>query len=195
MAAAGRVITGFSLPYVAEYSANGTTVTYSNGMQLARGVEVSVELEDAGEDNIFYADNVAAESISGIFTGGDLTLTVDGLTDAARKLILGLPAAGTDDWIPYDDTAAAPYVGVGFIIRYMAEGATSYVPVVIRKCKFKNNGIAAKTQEDAIDFQTEELTAKIVRSDDTNHSWQFVGEEQTTEALAEGMIKALFSIT
>ena len=30
MSAAGRVVTGFSKPYVAEYAANAGTVTYSN---------------------------------------------------------------------------------------------------------------------------------------------------------------------
>ena len=51
--AAGRVRTGFSLPYVALYSATGTVITYSNGQRLARGVSVSIEAE-AEDDNIFY---------------------------------------------------------------------------------------------------------------------------------------------
>ena len=34
--AAGRVLTGFSLPYVAKYAASGETVTYSNGMTLVQ---------------------------------------------------------------------------------------------------------------------------------------------------------------
>jgi len=42
MAAAGRVITGFSKPYVAKYSVVGTTVSYTDGMVLARGVSVAL---------------------------------------------------------------------------------------------------------------------------------------------------------
>ena len=45
MAAAGRVVTGFSKPYVAKYNVSGSTVTYSDGMKLARGVDVSIEPE------------------------------------------------------------------------------------------------------------------------------------------------------
>ena len=41
--AAGRVATGFSLPYVARYSANGGVVTYSGARQLARGVNVNLQ--------------------------------------------------------------------------------------------------------------------------------------------------------
>ena len=40
MAANGRVITGFSQPYVALYSESGGTVTYASGQILARGVSV-----------------------------------------------------------------------------------------------------------------------------------------------------------
>ena len=80
--AAGRVCTGFSLPYVAKYAASGGTITYSDGQKLARGVSVSIEPESS-DDNNFYADNILAESAGTTFTGGDLNLTVDGLLAAA----------------------------------------------------------------------------------------------------------------
>ena len=66
--AAGKVCTGFSMPYVAKYSATGGTVTYSEAMRLARGVSVEVAPE-VGDDNKFYADNIAAETATGTFTG------------------------------------------------------------------------------------------------------------------------------
>ena len=87
MAAAGRVCTGFSKPYVALYTASGGAVTYSSGQLLARGVSVSASADQA-DDNNFYADNVIAETESGVFTSGELTLTVDGLLQAAEKLII-----------------------------------------------------------------------------------------------------------
>ena len=52
MSAAGKVCTGFSLPYVALYN-NGT---YTSGQKLARGVDVTVSPESS-DDNKFYADN------------------------------------------------------------------------------------------------------------------------------------------
>ena len=45
------VTTGFSKPYVALYSASGANVTYSSGMELERGVEVSIEAEAADDNN------------------------------------------------------------------------------------------------------------------------------------------------
>lgn len=179
----GRVCTGFSKPYVAVYSATGGTITYASGQDLARGVDVSIEPETS-EDNIFYANNVASESASGSFTGGTVTLTVDGLKTAAEKLIMGLPTAGADGFMAYDNSQQIPYVGIGFIARYMEDGVTSYVPYVLTKCVFSQIGTEAATQEDEIDWQTQELTATIMRGDDAAQTWKYVGNEYETEALA-----------
>lgn len=179
----GRVCTGFSKPYVAVYSATGGTITYANGQALARGVDVSIEPETS-EDNIFHADNVQAESASGSFTGGTVTLTVDGLKTAAEKLIMGLPEPDTDGFMHYGNSQNIPYVGIGFIARYMEDGVTSYVPYILVKCVFSQIGTEAATQEDEIDWQTQELTATIMRGDDTDQNWKSVGKEYATEAAA-----------
>ena len=192
--AAGRILTGFSLPYVAKYAAAGNTVTYSSGQRLARGVSVSIEAE-AEDDNIFYADNISAESAPGIFTSGTATFTVDGLKLAAEQLIMGIPAADSEGFIHYGESLTIPYVGVGFICRYMEDGVTSYVPVILTKCRFVTPGIDAATATETIEWQTQELTASLLRDDTTNHDWKLVGGEQTTEAAAEAKIKTLFAIT
>lgn len=193
----GQVITGFSKPVVALYSATGTTVSYTGLMPLARGVDVSLDIE-TNDDNDFYADNVVAESAGNTFSSGTVTLTVDGLKAEARKLIMGLPeptsvslGSNTVDVYDYDDRQAKPYVGVGFIVRYMEDGVTSYVPYMLPKVIFNDLGIEAETQEESIDFQTTELEATIMRDDSDNHRWQRVGANQTTEALAYSVLQAL----
>lgn len=191
----GRVCTGFSMPWVALYAASGGTVTYSGGIPLARGVDVSLSVE-ASSDNNFYADNVLAESDTVGFSSGTVSLTVDGLKDAARKLIMGLTATRTEgqvEWIQYDDTQAIPYVGIGFIARYMESGVTTYVPVVLNKCKFSPEGLDAATQEDSISFQTQSLEATVLRDDSSSHTWKLVGEAQTSEADAYAAIKAILT--
>lgn len=182
MAAAGKVCTGFSKPYVAKYAAAGGTVTYSDAQVLARGVEVSLEVE-SGDANNFYADNIAAETIAGAFTSGTLTLTVDGLLQDAEALILGLDTAGADGFVGYGDNNA-PYLGVGFIVRYMSDGVTYYTPVVVAKCVFNTPTLEAATQEDEIDWQTQELTATVLRDDSTDRIWKWVGTDYNTESAA-----------
>lgn len=198
--AAGKVCTGFSLPYVATYSASGGSVTYADGQKLARGVNVTISPE-AADDNVFYADNIAAETIGGTFSGGTVTLTVDGLLVAAERLIMGLPAAtsqsvgtGTVSVYEYGDAQEIPYVGIAFIARYMSDGVTTYVPYLLTKARFNTFETAAATQEDAIDWQTQSLEAVLMRDDTANHNWKKLAEDQTSEAAAEAVIKAWFSI-
>lgn len=191
--AAGKVITGFSKPYVAVYSNTGDTVTYANGQVLARGVEVEISPEVSDANN-FYADNIAAETAAGIFTGGELTLTVDGLFQAAERLIMGIGAPGEDGFIAYTEDSTPPFVGVGFVIRWMSDGVTSYQPVVLPKVAFAPMTISAATQEDEIDWQTTELTGSIFRDDTTGRSWQYSGGDETSEAAAEAKIKTKLGI-
>ncbi len=192
--AAGKVCTGFSKPYVALYSATGTTISYTSGQVLARGVDVSIEAEST-DDNEFFADNVLAESAGKKFTSGTVTLTVDGLKTAAEKLIMGLPTA-TGDWMDYGDDQEIPYVGIGFLARYMSDGVESWTPIVLVKCMFDEIGTSAATQEEEIDWQTQELSASIHRGDDENHNWRSVGTtEYTTEALAEAALRTKLGIS
>lgn len=193
MAANGRVITGFSKPYIANYAASGTTVTYSGGMVLARGVSVSLAPESA-DDNKFYADNVTAETAAGVFTGGTATITVDGLNPAARALAYGLPEAGSDGWTADGDTTNAPYVGIGYIVRYMSGGDVIYVPTVLAKTRLSIPTEEASTQEDEIDWQTTALDFTLMRDDSANHNWRFIGADFTTEEAAEAALKTKLGI-
>lgn len=196
----GKVITGYSKPYVALYNANNGNPTYSSGMPLARGVDVSVSSENSDGTN-FYADNVVAESAGGVFTGASITMTIDGLKNDARQLVMGLPApteltvgSETVNVYEYDDRQQIPYVGIGLIVRYMEMGVTTYSPVVFTKAAFNVDGLEAATQEDEIEFQTSELEATLMRDDSANHTWRRIAEDQTTEAAAEDIIKAMLNI-
>ena len=199
--AAGKVLTGFSLPYVAVYANSGTTVTYSNGQKLARGVSVSIAPESS-DDNNFYADNIVCESASGTFTGGEVTLTVDGLLQAAEKLIMGLPSptsvsvgTATVNVYTYGDDMATPYCGIGFIARYREDGVDHFTPIVLPKVMFRTPGLEAATQAEDIEWQTQELTATIFRDDSANRVWKKIGDDQASEAAAEAVVKALLGIS
>ena len=187
MAAAGRVCTGFSKPYVATYSNTGSVVTYSNGQLLARGVSVNLQPESA-EDNNFYADNIVAESAAGEFIGGTVELEVDGLFRDTEDLIFGAPAA-VDGWVGDGDANSIPFCGVGFIVRWMSDGVTKYQPVVLPKVKFNIPEEERATQEDEIDWKTQELVATCLRDDSANRVWKYVGTDYTTEAAAEAALQ------
>ena len=193
MSAVGKVVIGFSLPYVAKYSESDGVVTYSNGQRLARGVSVSAET-DSSDNNNFYADNIIAESDAGTFSGGTVTLTVDGLLQDAEKLIQGLQAANTAGFLVYDDNQAAPYVGIGFVIKYMSDGVTYYTPVIFTKTRAGQLSISAETQGESIDWQTAEIPFSIFKDDTASHAWKMVGGDLADEATAEAAIKTFFNI-
>lgn len=193
MAAAGKVTIGFSKPYVALYSESGGTITYSSGQKLARGVSVNAE-PDSSDNNNFYADNIVAESDAGSFSGGTVTLTVDGLLQDAEKLIQGLPTADADGFLNYDDDQVTPYVGVGFIIEYMSEGVRYFTPVIFPKCKAGQLTVSAETEGESISWKTAEIPFSIYKDDSAKHRWKRVGGELADEATAEAAIKAAFSI-
>lgn len=192
MSAVGKVVIGFSLPWVAKYTESDGVVTYSNAMRLARGVSVSAET-DSSDNNNFYADNIIAESDAGTFSGGTVTLTVDGLFQDAEKLIQGLQAANTAGFLVYDDNQAAPYVGVGFVIKYMSEGVTYYTPVIFTKTRAGQLAISAETQGESIDWQTAEVPFSIFKDDTSVHAWKMVGGDLADEASAEAAIKTFFN--
>lgn len=197
----GGVRIGFSEPHVAIYSHNGNDISYANGQKMARGVSVNMT---SGSNNSgkFYADNVEAESAAGKFTGGTLALTVDGLTLESDKLMRGLPAAtsltvGSETVQVYadNDDADTPYVGVGYIEKWQFEGVQSYRPVVIYKCKLATPDEGAQTETETTNWQTQNLTFDVVRSDKAKRDWRLRGEHQDTEAAALAVIKQVLNIT
>lgn len=197
----GKVITGFSMPFVALYAAANGTVTYSGGIPLARGVNVSVSVEGAS-DNDFYADNVKAETDTQAFQSGTVTLEVDGLKEAARKLIAGVTATrtvtvgtGSETAVfeQYDNTQVVPYVGIGFVVRYMENGVTTYGALVLTKCKFNPEGLEAATQEEEISFQTTSLEAELMRDDSSTQTWKLIGPDRETEAAAVADYKGILT--
>lgn len=198
---AGKVITGFSYPTVAKYNAEGTNVTYTDGMRLARGVKVGLSVNVSDQSN-FYADNRVAESDGGVFTDGKATLTVDGLHSAAERFIQGLPepvevSYGQDKkakFTKHGDKAQPPYVGIGFIIQYQSAGTVTYVPMILTKGKFPASGLDAETAGEKKNYQTQDLEPTLYRDDTADHNWKWVGEDVTTEEEALAIIDGILSV-
>ena len=133
---------------------------------------------------------------AGTFTGGTLNLTVDGLFQEAEQMIMGLPAPDTEsDWLDYDEDQEVPYVGVGYIARYQSEGVTTFCPTIIVKAQFNQLQNSHATSEEQKNYQTQALSAAILRGDDTKHKWKRVAKEDyATEAEAEAAIKTALNI-
>ena len=199
--AAGRVCVGYSDPHVALYGCANDAVTFTNGRRLARGVDVKITPEEAGE-NDFYADNELAESESGHISGGTMSLTVDGLHPDAEAFVFGLPQP---EDVPYGDNKTAkitkypsamdiPYVGVGVVVHYECKGVHSCVPVIVVKNKFKAPSTEAATKEKQKNYQTQALETTFMPDDTSNPSWKWVGEPVATRAEAVAVLQGIMNV-
>lgn len=185
------VITGFSRIHVAVYSNSDTTVTYTKVQELARARAMTLSVETAKE-NAFYANNVLSEVEPAMFTSGNVDIEVDGLSPEEEGLILGLTSAQVADVEEYafGDNLNPPYMGVGAVIRKQMKGTVTYHPCILTKVRFNLPEVAAKTQEESIDWQSQKLTAVVMRDDTANHVWQIIPKAgYATEAEAVAWIK------
>ena len=177
--------TGYRYPMIAEYTASGGSVTYTNLATLGRGVSMEWDV-DVADANNFYADDVIAESTGGFFQSGSGTAVIDGLDETTAKTILGLASTRTETIggnsvvvQGYGDSNP-PYLGLGFIRREMMNGTTYYKPVIFPKVRFNMPSGSAATQEEDIDWQTQELEFTIFRDDTTNAEWKITPKDSMT---------------
>ena len=193
---------GLSKPYYALYSNSGSSVTYSSGGGAGKYTEMSLSLTE-GENNDFYADDAIAETDLG-FSGGSVSVTTDDLRPAIAKAILGLTETSisttgvtttSPKWQEYDDRQSIPFVGFGGIIKKKVDGSVKYQAFVLPKIKFRNPNIAAVTQGQSIEWQAQQLTADISRSDATNHPWFRLSTLLDSEADAILVVKDVLGIT
>lgn len=192
---------GLSKPYFAKYSHTGSKVTYTGGALLGKYTELSIEL-DSQDANILYADNAAAESDQQ-FTGGTATVTTDDLRADVMVPVFGAKEEPIDSdgigtaspaWIVFDDDQNAPYVGLGGVIKKKVDGLIKWVGFVLNKTQFTTPGISAVTQGETIEWQTQQLTATILRSDAPKHPWFRISTPMDSEADAEAAVKQYLCI-
>lgn len=192
------VTIGYSFPYVAKYDGSSGTDKYTEGMDLGAGVSYSDSIEVA-EDNNFYANNTVDESDSGTFVSGEATVTINGLKVEAAKLILGIKntaSVAETTWAKYDDDTKPTEFGYGHVKKTREKGKDQYWGFVLTRVVFNIPGETAETQEQEINWQTQELTATILRSINGKHEWRAVTETPfESEQEAYDAVKAYLSQT
>ena len=178
------------------YTSGTDTVSYSNGGTLAKAVEVNIELENA-ESVKFYANNGVAESASN-FSSGTMTLTVDSLPLDNLAAIMGLQTqtvtTPSGKSLSFPSTLTPPYLGYGTVAKMVVGNTQVFRALLLYKVQFEIPTDAFSTQGETIEFSGHELSAAIMRSDDTSSNWKTYADF-TTEANAIAWLKAQLSIT
>lgn len=192
-------IVGYSNPYIAEYVHNGVGgVSYRNGMRAGRGVHRNLTAE-GGSSNTFRCDNKDGESAGGTFSSGELSVTVAEILPAAQKMLLGLrtvkmTVGGEElDVVSFDGKMKPPYLGYGDIIKLTVNGETKWRAVVLAKTKFNISDEEANTETEEIEWQTETITAKVMRDDSADERWKWTYVFDT-ESQADSFIRHILNI-
>ena len=184
---------GLSYPRYSMYKNTDGTVSYENGGSLGKAISLNIAL-DGTDSNVLYADNGPAESASS-FAGGTATVGTDDLYDEAAVDILGwvmkeLTTPEKVKEIIRKADAAAPYVGIGGIVKHIRNNATVWTGVILTKTQFTDPGLDVKTQGETIEWQTPELSATILRDDSADAVWCRQATF-TTEAFAKQYIDGI----
>ena len=191
------VTTGFSRIHVAKYTASGTAVTYSGVVELARAKSMSIDVSTSDE-NKFYANNGLAEYEPTKFKEGTAKIVVDGLSGEEEALLMGIEEASmavgstTVTVVKFGKTMNPPYLGIGAVKRMQKNQTVTYRAVILCKTRFAVPADAAETQEENINWQTQELNAMIMRDDSAEENWKIIPKENfATEDEAVAFIKAV----
>lgn len=196
------VTTGFRNIYVAKYSNEDTTVSYTGFQKLARARGFSLDV-GTSDDNQYFADDSLAETESGAsFSSGTLELTVDGLTGEEEALLFGIETSSSKVQVDekpvtevrFGDSLNPPFMGVAGIKRYQLNGVVTYRPIVLPKVQFTLGTDEAETGEDTINWQDQTLNANIMRDDTAEHNWKRMPKDNfATLAEAIAYIEAILN--
>lgn len=176
------VTTGFSNIHVALYAAENDAVSYTSVHKLGRSVSMSTDISTS-DDNNFYADDRLAETETGsAFTDGSGTMTIDGLTPDDEAFLMGLKAGdsvqvdsgNSVETLEYGADMEPPYIGIGAVKKVQRDGKSYWGAMVLCKCRCKVPGDDASTQEDQIDWQTQDIDFTIMRDDSTKNRWKVI---------------------
>lgn len=198
---------GLSRLFMAEYNYDEDTkkVTYKNGCENERMASYSTEISSSEASNL-YLNNAIAETEGGKFQSGTFTLETGDLSPETSIMICGLKKksvtiTGVDDPVEeviYDDDMKPTDLGIGTIELHQKNGVEFYRAIVLPKVFFNVPSDSATTKGESVEWQTQETSGTIQRSDElteeNKHPWKRYAD-CATEEIAVAYIKHLLNIT
>ena len=181
---------GLSRPYVAKLT-DETNKTYTNCFKCGKAISLSVT-PNYNEVKL-YADNVLDEYVKE-FKDGTISLGTDRLPSVAQTVMFGhtVTTGVGGDTVTYKSSDNAEYVGVGFVIDEVLDGAKTYTATIIYTCKFAEAADSYTTKGDSIEFKTPTIEGAIAALSD--YTWKTV-KTFSSAAGAEAYIQSTLGYT
>lgn len=147
---ANKIKYGLSRVYYAKATIDTSTGTATYTTPVAIPGAVSLSMDPSGEQNKFYADNIAYASFAAN-AGYEGSLEVALIPDSFRKDILG-EVVDSDIQIEKANASATP-----FALLFQFEGDDTATRHVLYNVTAKRPNIGSKTTEESVEVQTETL--------------------------------------
>lgn len=138
---------------LATIDSSTSAATYETPVRIPGAVSLS--MEPSGEQNSFYADNIAYASF-GANAGYEGTLEVAMLPDSFRTDVLGEVLDSTSSiQVETTDATATP-----FALLFQFEGDDDAVKHVFYNCTATRTNVEGQTTEESIEVKTETVNLK-----------------------------------
>lgn len=196
-------VKGLSIPVFGKYTNTSGTISYSEGKTIGHAIEYTIDIESS-DNNPLYGDNMIIENDRSFFQTGTLTLNTSELTGEVSKWLLGLTEATVSVGTGQDAVSVTEYVfdddlaplacGFGIIELHQIDDVDHYKTVILPKIMPNIPAGSATTKGETIDWQTQELTFRIERAEDTKHSWKREAWHDT-EAAALAYLQAQLGVS
>lgn len=178
---------GLSNPYMAKL--DPTAETYSDGFKCGKAISTSVTPNYSSAS--LYADNAEAERVDE-FVSAAVEVGVDRLPAVAAQTVFGHTVDSTTGEVIHKGNDASNYVGYGFWVANMEDGAKKYQGVIIHKVKFSEGQESFQTKGENITFATPSLSGSATVL--SNDKWKSVSTKFPTLEQANAWIKTKLNI-
>lgn len=180
---------------------SGVLTGYSGGVKtMGKAISASFEPADTRGDPL-YANNGVAERDALLGSGGELTLTLDRLTQAAYGDLYGLTVKAATvltsvggSGFDFDGTESGNVVGVAFVRWNQEDGSRAhYQAVIYSHVLFNPPSDEYQTLGETVEWQTPEITGTVGGAAVCGAKpWRKI-YEFPTQAACEAFINAYFA--
>ena len=193
----GNVAVGLSGFFMAKYAYANGAYSYTEGGAYFDAVSFQDEPQAQEGATTLPVNNVVKYGTSKNVSSVNLTVGTDGLSQAAKRFIIGIMPETIDidgkqvSVMKYRNIVNPPYLGFGVIEEHKlsddAGGAMLYLPKVFTKVKFSLTGSTINTRDpNNIAFQTKTVNA-VAHADDSVDGIIWMEPAEMMEALASAV--------
>lgn len=156
--------------------------TYADGAAL--GKAIGIDITPSYAEGSLNADNMQAE-YDKVFAYADVSLNTSTIPISFQQTLFGHTVA--EKKVTFKSTDQSAYVGFGFYVTEVVDGALSYVATWLHKVKFSEPAESYATKGENIEYKTPTITGRAlpISTGDWKETEAFDAEEEAKQFLSK----------